>query len=168
MLALRAGEGGEKCPISGIGHLCIVLGHSSVRRKHKNAWHGVCLSFCIGGPPRKRLAKKEHMAEYEMSSELAGAVALVMEQTPPDWGAQQHLAALRYLVLACSDKASLSLEQLRTLKPGELKIVVDWSRLATEFHATGKLAECANFKKFLASGDYPELKKAAKDEQKYV
>lgn len=104
-----------------------------------------------------------------MSGRMAGAVSLVMEQKPEDWGAVQHLAALRYLVLACSDKAKLGLADLKNRKPGEKFILaVDYDALVTEFAQSGKLAECANFKKSLAAGDYPQFRAAPKGESKYA
>ncbi len=105
---------------------------------------------------------------FKPSARLAGAVALVMEQGASDWGAGEHLNALRYLVLACSDKAKLPLEELAKLAADpKMTVSVNWADLATEFRQSGKLAECANFKKYLVgTKDYPQL--AAKAVAKYV
>ncbi len=101
-----------------------------------------------------------------MTGELSGAVALAMEQDPKDWGANEHLACLRYLVLACSDKAKDGLETISRYDEKQT-IVVNWKKLAAQFHQAGKLAECANFKKFLAD-DYPQFKTVAKSATKYL
>ncbi len=117
----------------------------------------------------KESTKPMAKESFKMTARLAGAVSLVMESGAPDWGAQQHMAALRYLVLACSDKAKLSLADLKNRKPGEkLVLAVDYDALIAEFHQAGKLAECANFKKALADGDYPQFKATAKSETKYA
>jgi len=88
------------------------------------------------------------MAEFEMSTLLAQAHSLVAEQKPEKWGAGEHMSMLRYLVLACSDKAKDGLEQIKAYKP-EQKLAIEWGKLCSEFGQSGKLAECANFYKFL-------------------
>lgn len=103
---------------------------------------------------------------YEMTGEMSGAVALVMEQNPKDWGANEHLTALRYLVLACSDKAKLPLAEVAKLDE-KAEIRVNWKKLTAQMHQSGKLAECANFKKFLAD-DYPQFAAVAKATTKYA
>jgi hypothetical protein len=107
------------------------------------------------------------MAEqkFKPSVKLANAISMVMEQDPADWGAGEQCTMLRYLVLQCSDRAALTVEQIKAL-PKDSKATVNLSELATVFYETGKIAECANFKKFLVGGDYPNLGKKA--ETKYA
>lgn len=91
-------------------------------------------------------------SSFEPSAKLAQAQSLVLEQDHSDWGAKHHLNMLRYLVLACSEQAGASLDQLAKLD----KITVDWQRLKAEFTQSGKLAECANYKKYLQeAGEVP-------------
>ncbi len=101
---------------------------------------------------------------FKPSAKLANAISVMMEQEPKDWGCGEHMTMLRYLVLQCSDRAGLDLAQIKAL-PKDARASVDLAALATVLYETGKLAECANFKKFLAE-DYPELGK--KPEAKYA
>lgn len=89
---------------------------------------------------------------FKANPELASALLLMLEQEPSDWGAAEHATMLRYLVLACSDKAKLGLADIGKL-PADATITVKWSVLKTAFYQSGKLAECANFKKWLAEQD---------------
>jgi hypothetical protein len=91
-------------------------------------------------------------ASFEPSAKLAQAQSLVLEQDNNDWGAKHHMTMLRYLVLACSDKAGTAQADLGKLTT----ITVDWAKLKTEFNQSGKLAECANYKKYLQeAGEVP-------------
>lgn len=94
-----------------------------------------------------------------LSVAAANAVSMAMEQDPKDWGANEHLAMMRYLVLQVAG-SKLTVEELKKRaadpKKQPLVLTVDWDKLATEYHATGKFAECANFKKYLAD-DYPQF-----------
>jgi hypothetical protein len=89
---------------------------------------------------------------FEPSVKLAQAQSLVLEQNHSDWGAKHHLNMLRYLVLACSDKAGTPVAEVGKLT----SITVDWQKLKAEFTQSGKLAECANYKKYLQElGEVP-------------
>ena len=113
--------------------------------------------------------------KFESSVKLDQAVGLVMESDPKDWGAVEHMAALRYLILACSKQAKATVDTMpdgsKALMLDGKKIEsieVDWAVLKAEFSATGKLAECANFKKWLADGDYPQFKSAKERKAEFV
>lgn len=120
----------------------------------------------------KRVATKEKPMATRMTLSVAAAnaVSMAMEQNPQDWGANEHLAFLRYLVLQCSDKSKMTVEELKARAADKNKkpllLAVDWDKLATEFHQSGKFAECANMKKYNAD-DYPQFKTQPKGETKY-
>ncbi len=116
-------------------------------------------------PPEKESDKPMAEQKFKPSVKLANAISMMMEQEPADWGAGEHCTMLRYLVLQCSDRAALTVEQIKAL-PKDSKATVNLNELAAVLYETGKLAECANFKKFLTGGDYPNLGKKA--ETKYA
>lgn len=101
---------------------------------------------------------------FKAGTKLANAISMMMEQEPADWGAGEHMTMMRYLVLQCSNQSKLTVEEIKALPAGS-KVEVNLSELAQCFYETGKLAECANFKKYLAE-DYPHLGK--KPETKYA
>lgn len=116
--------------------------------------------------------------KFVASAKLSSAIALSVEQAPETWGAVEHLSMLRYLVLACSDKAKLGLDDLRRVTKGkdaqgkeievpfDCDIMVKWSVLREEFGQSGKLAECANFYKWLQESG--EMEKASVKKAQYA
>jgi hypothetical protein len=109
--------------------------------------------------------------KFEASSRLESALSRVLESEPKKWGAADHLAMLRYLVLECSDAAKATVQAVdgkNTLvldgKPVDT-ITVKWSTLKEEFGQTGKLAECANWYKWLQEvGNMAKADAAVKEE----
>lgn len=117
--------------------------------------------------------------KFEPSTKLANAISLVMENDPKDWGAVEHMAMLRFLVLACSEQARAVIGEYKDQATGKVtkclmldgkpveKITLPWATLREEFGQTGKLAECANCKKFLAE-DYEQFRTAKERKAEYV
>lgn len=112
-------------------------------------------------------------SKFEPSTKLANAISMVMESDPKDWGSVEHLAMLRFLVLACSNAAKAEVKEHEGKKCLMLDgkpvtvITVDWATLKQEFSASGKLAECANMKKLLAE-DYEQFRTAKERKAEYV
>ncbi len=105
-------------------------------------------------------------SKFEPSARLHSAIALSLEQDPKKWGSTEHLSMLRYLVLACSDKAKMSLAELKAVtkdaagkeSPVDFELKIKWSDLRAEFMQDSKLAEAANFYKFLQESEEMETK----------
>jgi hypothetical protein len=132
---------------------CLILRQKGRWAKLKAGWYAICIQAGIGHEARVK-RKKKPMAKdsFKANTELASALLLMLEQEPKDWGAAEHATMMRYMILACSDKAKLSLAEIGKL-PADATITVSWAKLKGALYQSGKLAECANFKKWLVEQD---------------
>lgn len=110
-------------------------------------------------------------AVISISSKQESALALALEYEPKKWGADQHLAFLRYLVLQCSNASKAMLKDGKLVmpdgKPLPEKIEVSWADLRSEMQL-GKLAECANFYKWLQESGNMEKVEPEKKVSEYA
>lgn len=117
------------------------------------------------------MADKEN-TKFEASTKLESAISMVLESNPQKWGASQHMALLRYLALQCSNMAKAVPGEINGKKCLVLdgkpvdEIVIKWDTLKEEFSQSGKLAECANFYKWLQ--DCGNMKAAIKSADEYL
>jgi hypothetical protein len=123
--------------------------------------------------------------KFVPSAKLALAISRVMENEPKDWGAVEHLAMMRYLLIECSTQAKAVVGNIEVeVTKGDKKVkevkrclqldgkevtevTVNLELFKKEVNQAGKLAECANFKRFL-SDDYPQFKTAAEKKTEYA
>lgn len=112
-----------------------------------------------------RVREKRDMAnesKFKPTVKLANAVALILGVDPTKWGAAEHLAAMSYLILISDPKhEKLTMEQIAKL-PADTVVTVKWETIKAELRQDSKLAECANFYKWLQqNGDMDKVTKAS-------
>jgi hypothetical protein len=108
---------------------------------------------------------------FKPTATLARAISRVMESNPKDWGYVEHMTMVRYLCLEASkefratwgtipfkdDKGKDATKEGWQIEGKEVtEITVPLAALRTELDQAGKLAECANFKKWM-SETYPQF-----------